>query len=120
MDQIRPNVLVPPDVIIAMKRATLIWSKCPKPRLECSNCKLLGHESKPTTYAKIICPMSPQECYFVDGEINDKPIRAYVDRSCSIVTIRRKDAMGLQLKSQPITKAIKGCAGGVTQSLQSL
>jgi hypothetical protein len=70
-----------------------ISSKCPKPRLECINCKMLGHDERHCRRIKttrpvvqLVCPSNTQQCYFIDCILNGKPVRGYIDTGCSIVT----------------------------------
>ena len=74
---------------------THIAANCLKPRLECSKCHRLGHEStdckRPLPSKKAMqCDTgknNTRKCYFTDCLINGKQFRGYIDTGCSIVAL---------------------------------
>lgn len=107
-------------------------SNCPKERVECTKCHLLGHEANkcvvrvrrrievPSTGESVNILQIPQipksnelnTCYFIDCVINGEPMRGYVDSGCGAVTIRQSDVHKLGLKCEPASAWLRGFAGG--------
>ncbi|KAJ8966104.1 hypothetical protein NQ314_003741 [Rhamnusium bicolor] len=83
-------------------------NKCPKPRLECTNCKRLGHtaatcfRNKPGLSKRdtLICQTNHatnNDCYEVMCKINGHEFNGYVDTGCQVVAIRESEARQLNL-----------------------
>ncbi|KAJ8933080.1 hypothetical protein NQ314_014234, partial [Rhamnusium bicolor] len=101
-----------------------VSTKCPKPKVECTICKRLGHTAAtctrkphhnlgPSSLTTKIAP--PREigegsktstpntniCYFIDVLIDNTALRGYVDTCSAVVTLRQSDAEKLNITWAP-------------------
>ena len=115
-------------------------SKCPKPKLVCTKCNLLGHDAercrvstatkwrsnRPNSSDKAEQVLSlsntklQNACYFIDCMINGESLRGYVDSGCAAVTLRESNANALKLAREPTLVRLCGYAGGSITSVSKV
>ncbi|WP_253302469.1 reverse transcriptase domain-containing protein [Wolbachia endosymbiont of Psylliodes chrysocephala] len=98
------------------------YFKCPKPKIKCSMCKLMGHsaencKNKPKTILKCSNVMDNSGCYFLDCKVNGVMMKAFVDTGCSVVVIREEDAKNIGLRWTSASVTLKGYNNSISKSI---
>lgn len=94
-------------------------NKCPKPRVECTSCKCLGHLSKDCRRQPMKNQIAVQqskftnETYYFDCWINGISFKCYVDSGCSAVLVKEEVVKLLNLPIFPSTITISGYGGSL-------